>query len=106
MTQATVNNEGKSRVRDALETAGNVVEAGLDVAKLKKRVGNAVEEAIDDAQRLAKQGQYALEDVMDDTTHYIKKNPWQSVGYAAGAGIGVGLLAGWLMARRTNNTVH
>jgi ElaB/YqjD/DUF883 family membrane-anchored ribosome-binding protein len=105
-TQAAVNNEDKSRVREALETAGKVVEASLDVEKLKKKVENAVEEAVFDAQRLAKHGQYALEDVIDDTTHYIKKNPLLSVGYAAGAGLGIGLLAGWLMTRRNNNTVH
>src|SRR4029434_255260 len=102
----TQTDENKSRLREALATAGKVAEAGLDVGMLKKRVENTVEEAVSNAQRLAKRGKYALEDVIDDTTHYIKKNPWPSIGYAAGAGLGVGLLAGWLMTRRNNTTVH
>ncbi len=50
---------------------------------------------------MAKHGRRAIEDTIDDTTYLIKKNPWQSVGYAAGAGLGVGLVAGWLITRRS-----
>lgn len=93
-TQPTVNNETNSRMSDALETAGKIAEVGLDFALLKKRLENAVEDVVREAERMAKHGRHAVEDVMDDTTYWIKKNPWPSVGYAAGAAFGIGLCIG------------
>ena len=104
-TQTTTNTDNKSRVREALETAGKVAGVGLDVGVLKKRLENVVDDATADAERLAKRGRHAVEDIVDDTTYLIKKNPWRSVGYAAGAGLGVGVIAGWLMTRRSDRSV-
>ena len=67
---------------------------------LKKKVEFAVEDAVLEAQHLAKAGKYAVDDMIEDTAHLIKKNPWQAIGYAAGAGLGVGVFAGWLISRR------
>src|SRR5688572_2142891 len=105
-TQTTVNAEEKSRLKEAIETAGRIAETGIDVVALKKRVEYAVEDAVMDAERIAKHGKHAVEDVVEDATYYIKKNPWQSVGYAAGAALGVGFLAGWLVTRRNGENVH
>ena len=102
-TEVTTNTENKSRVREVVATAGKLAETGIDIVALKKRVENAVEDAVVDAERLAKRGQHAMEDVVDDTTYYIKKNPWRSVGYAAGAGLGVGLIAGLFFGRRNGS---
>jgi ElaB/YqjD/DUF883 family membrane-anchored ribosome-binding protein len=102
----TVNSEEKNRLQEVLETAGRIAETGIDIAALKKRVEYAVEDAVMDAERIAKQGKHAVEDVVEDATYYIKKNPWQSVGYAAGAALGVGVLAGWIMTRRNGKNVH
>lgn len=104
--QTAVNSEEKNRLQEAFETAGRIAETGIDIAALKKRVEYAVEDAVMDAERLAKQGKHAVEDVVEDATYYIKKNPWQSVGYAAGAAFGVGILAGWLMTRRNGENTH
>ena len=104
-TQATATTEGNSKVREAFKTAEKIAATGIDVAVLKKRVESAVEDAVTDAQRMAKHGRHALEDAIDETTYRIKKNPWQSVGYAAGAGFGIGLIVGWLM-RRPNARDH
>lgn len=99
-TQATINTEGKSRVREALETAGKIADASLDVGLLKKRLETAVEEAVIEAERLARHSRRAVEDVVEDTTYFIKKKPWRSVGYAAGAGLCIGIFSGWLLSRR------
>ena len=98
-TQATINTETNNRMRDALETAGKIAEVGVDFPLLKKRLGNAVDDAVMEAERMAKHGRRAVEDVMEDTTYWIKKNPWQSVGYVAGAAFGVGLCLGWFTSR-------
>ncbi len=105
-TQTAVNSEQKDRLKEVFETAGKIAETGIDVAALKKRLEYAVENAVLDAERIAKQGKHAVEDVVEDATYYIKKNPWQSVGYAAGAALGVGLLTGWLLTRRNGDRSH
>jgi ElaB/YqjD/DUF883 family membrane-anchored ribosome-binding protein len=105
-TQTAVNSEQKNHLKEVFETAGKIAETGIDIAALKKRVEYAVEDAVMDAERLAKHGKYAVEDVVEDATHYIKKNPWQSIGYAAGAAFGVGFLAGWFVTRRNGENSH
>jgi len=104
-TQEAVNTNERSRVRKALDTATKIADVGFDVGMLKKKLENAVDDATADAERLAKRGRHAVEDIVDDTRYLIKKNPWQSVGYAAGAGLGVGLIAGWLLTRRGDRSV-
>ena len=52
------------------------------------------------AQRVFRRGYEAGEDYLDDTTHYIKHHPWQSIGVAMGIGLSVGFLSGFLTRRR------
>ena len=98
-TQATANTETNSRMSHVLETAGNIAAAGVDFGLLKKKLEHAVEDAVLEAERMAKHGKHAVEDVVEDTTYCIKKNPWQAVGFAAGAGLGIGLCVGWFTSR-------
>ena len=51
------------------------------------------------AQRVVRRGYAAGEDYLDETTHYIKHHPWQSVGVALGVGTFAGLLLGWTWSR-------
>jgi len=51
------------------------------------------------AQRMIRRGLEAGEDCLDETTHYVKHHPWQSVGIAAGVGAFVGVLFGWTCSR-------
>ena len=98
-TQATIDSETTSRMSNALETAGKIAEVAVDFRLLKKRLGNAVDDAVLEAERMAKHGRRAMENVRDDTSYWIKKNPWQSVGYVAGAAFGIGLCLGWFSSR-------
>ena len=52
------------------------------------------------AQRLIRKGYEAGEDYLDDTTHYIKHHPWQSLGVALGVGITLGFFSGFFSRRR------
>lgn len=92
--------DNKGMLRRSFETAGKVAEVALDVELIKKRVGTAVETAVIDAQRRVKRGRYAVEDLIEDTSHKIKKAPLRSVGIMFAAGIGFGMLTGWLMTHR------
>jgi ElaB/YqjD/DUF883 family membrane-anchored ribosome-binding protein len=69
------------------------------VAEGKMLCEDITEKGKRQAGRLIKKGREAGEDCLDDTTHYIKHNPWQSVGIAAGVGAFAGLLFGWTCAR-------
>lgn len=102
-TQTAINSKEKNILQEGLATAGKIAATGIDIVELKKRVETAVEDAVIDAQRIAKRGQHAAEDVVEDATYYIKKNPWQSVGYVFGAGLGIGLFTGLLLTRRNHN---
>jgi ElaB/YqjD/DUF883 family membrane-anchored ribosome-binding protein len=53
------------------------------------------------AQRMVRRGYAAGEDYLDETTHYIKHHPWQSVGVALGVGAFGGVLLGWTRSRAT-----
>ena len=52
------------------------------------------------AQRVIRRGYEAGEDYLDDTTYYIKHNPWHSVGIALSVGLTLGFLSGFLSRRR------
>lgn len=105
-TQASVNSETNSRMSNALETVGKIAEVGVDFRLLKKRLEDAVEDAVLDAERMAKHGRRAMEEVTEDTTYWMKKNPWQSVGYTAGAAFGIGLCVGWFTSRLRTRCDH
>ena len=72
-TQATINSETNSRMSAALETAGKIAEVGVDFRLLKKRLANAVDDAVLEAERIAKHGKRAMEDVKEDTTYWIRR---------------------------------
>lgn len=98
--QAETNEKGF--VKKALNTAEKVVQTGLDVEELKEKASHAVEDGIVDAKRKMKKARYAAEDLVDDTAHYIKHDPWRSVGITFGVGFGMEAIAGLLLAREAN----
>src|SRR2546421_3099960 len=94
-----------SKVRT--ETIENGASAGLRLAHLAAKAAEGkllaedlVEIGKRKAQRLVRRGYEAGEDYLDDTTHYIKHNPWQGVGIALGVGLTLGFLSGFLSRRR------
>jgi ElaB/YqjD/DUF883 family membrane-anchored ribosome-binding protein len=91
METATVENDMStgSAFADLAARAAAGKMLAEDIAELGKRK----------AQHLIRRGREASEDCLDETTHYIKHNPWQSVGIAAGVGVFGGLLFGWTCSR-------
>jgi ElaB/YqjD/DUF883 family membrane-anchored ribosome-binding protein len=91
METATVEN-GKSTESKFAHLAARAAEGKMlaeDFADIGKRK----------AQRMIRRGREAGEDYLDETTHYLKHHPWQSVGIAAGVGALVGVLLGWTCSR-------
>ena len=88
------------------ETLENGTSTGLKLAHLAAKAAEGkilaedlVEIGKRKAERLVHHGREAGEDLLDDATHHIKHNPWQSVGIAAGVGAFVGLLLGLTCSR-------
>ena len=52
------------------------------------------------AQRLVRRSYAAGEDYLDDTTHFIKHHPWQSIGVALGVGLTLGFFGGFFSTRK------
>ena len=91
MQTATVQN-GKSTGFKLANLTAKAAEGKLlaeDLVEMGKRK----------AQRMIRHGYEATEDCLDETTHYIKHNPWQSVGVALGIGVALGFIAGMLSRR-------
>jgi len=85
--------------RKTIETGAQVANMGLDAARMKERVEHAVDDRVTAARRAAKRGRYAAEDLLDEATHCIKKNPMGAVAASFWAGFGLGALAVWLSSR-------
>ena len=89
--------EGKAmeNVTDAI----NLAHLTHQVAKAKVLIDDVMDDGKRKVERTAKRGLVAVEDCIEDTTYYIKRHPWQSVGTALGLGTAIGLFAGWLTSR-------
>jgi ElaB/YqjD/DUF883 family membrane-anchored ribosome-binding protein len=88
MQTATMEN-GKSTGIKLAELTAKAVEGKVlaeDMIEIGKRK----------AQRIIRRGYETGEDYLDDTTHYIKHNPWHSVGVALAIGLSLGFLGGFL----------
>jgi ElaB/YqjD/DUF883 family membrane-anchored ribosome-binding protein len=88
-----------SAIKTATDAAVQLTHLTHEASKAKTLVNDAVENGKRKAKRMAKRGYVAAEDYLDDTTYYIKRHPWQSVGIALGLGAGAGIVTGWLFSR-------
>jgi ElaB/YqjD/DUF883 family membrane-anchored ribosome-binding protein len=92
MESTTVQN-GKSAGLKLAHIAAKAVE-GKIIAEDMLEVGRRK------AQRLVRRSYEAGEDYLDETRHYVKHHPWQSVGLALGVGLTLGFLGGFFTRRR------
>lgn len=75
----------------------NTIENFTDKAKVL--CNEVMEDGKHTVERTFKRGIVATQDCIEDTTHFIKRHPWQSIGTAVGIGVAVGLCAGWQAGR-------
>ena len=78
----------------------NLPDLSGQVAKAKTLVNDVIEDGKHKMGRTFKRAIIATEECIEDTTYFIKRHPWQSVGTAVGIGAIVGLFAGWQVSRR------
>ncbi len=100
MREEIIESKGDGLLNGFVHTAGQVAKAGLKVEEIKEKVTHAIEDGMVDARRMVKRGRYAAEDLVEDTAHRIKKDPWASVGITFGVGVVFGATIGWLLGHR------
>jgi ElaB/YqjD/DUF883 family membrane-anchored ribosome-binding protein len=87
-------------VANGKNTATKLAHLAAKAAEGKIIAEDLVEIGKRKAQRMVRRGYETGEDYLDDTTHYIKHNPWRSVGIALSVGLTLGFLGGFLGKRR------
>ena len=88
-------------MENVTDKAINLPDLAHQVTKAKVLVNDVIEDGKHRVGRTFKRGIIATEECIEDTGHFIKRHPWQSVGTAVGIGAVVGLLAGWQASRRS-----
>lgn len=89
----------ESKVVENVTDAINLAHLTHEVSKAKVLIDDVLEDGKRKAERLVKRGFVAAEDCVEDSTYFIKRHPWQSVGAAFGVGAAIGVLAGWMTTR-------
>jgi ElaB/YqjD/DUF883 family membrane-anchored ribosome-binding protein len=81
----------------ACEADERLTHFGKDAVRMKATIAEAIEDRVDTARRALKHGYRATENLVDDTTHQIKRNPLRALGFSFVAGAA----AGWFLLHRT-----
>lgn len=100
MLETTVEAEKEQGVTGRVRAVEErIAEIGAEAGRLRRKVTGAVEEKYDEARRVIRRGQHAAEDLVDETSYRIKRDPLASVAVTFGVGLGLGLLIGALVKR-------
>jgi ElaB/YqjD/DUF883 family membrane-anchored ribosome-binding protein len=93
----TVRNDMKSLVREAQDLFREATSVTGDKADELRALGlNLLDAAVSKAQEVQAVALETGKEVAESADEFVKENPWQAVGIAAG----VGLLVGILIARK------
>ena len=88
-------------IQSVLERTGDqVAETARKASRAASAVGDALEDGVGVARRVAKQGGDAAEEFIDDTTKRLQRHPIETVVTTFAIGIAVGILVGWTIKRR------
>jgi ElaB/YqjD/DUF883 family membrane-anchored ribosome-binding protein len=88
------------RIVDAAQHAAHVSQ---EARLVKSLAYDAIEDGAHEAKRAVKKsvqrGIERLEDIKDESVHYVKRQPLKAIAMAAGVGLMVGMAAAWITSR-------
>jgi ElaB/YqjD/DUF883 family membrane-anchored ribosome-binding protein len=82
--------------RMARPANGPFADFAKDAVRMKAAIADAIEDRMTTARRAVKHGYRATEDIVEDATHRIKRDPWRAMSLSLIAGTAVG----WLLSHR------
>jgi ElaB/YqjD/DUF883 family membrane-anchored ribosome-binding protein len=88
------------RIVDAVQHAAHV---SHEARLVKSLAYDAIEDGAHEAKRAVEKsvqrGIEKLEDIKDESVHYVKRQPLKAMAMAAGVGLMVGMAAAWITGR-------
>lgn len=106
-------NVSKTSERDTPSMADRVIDAARYAVHLShegRAVKSLAEDAFEDgvhvARRAARRATERLEDLKDEGVHYVKRQPVKAIALAAGVGLMIGLMTGWIGARLSSERLN
>ena len=100
MAHAETLESNNGRLADrAMDIVGRASHLAHEVKLAKTIATDAAEDGARAARRAVKQTVHRAQDLVEDTTHEIKRRPLQAIGVAFAAGSFVGLMVGWFSRR-------
>jgi ElaB/YqjD/DUF883 family membrane-anchored ribosome-binding protein len=82
------------------QTGEQIAETARKASRAASAVGDALEDGVGVARRVAKQGGDAAEELLDDTKKRLQRHPVETVVVTFAAGVVAGIAIGWMMWRR------
>jgi len=84
-----------------LEQMGEQIdETAHKVSRAASAVADAFEDGVITARRMAKRGEHAAEELLDDTRKHVQNRPFETIAVTFAAGIAAGAAIGWMIRRR------
>jgi ElaB/YqjD/DUF883 family membrane-anchored ribosome-binding protein len=95
VTRDKLVHDVKDVLNDVEQLMRQAATAGeAQASELRDRAAHALEDAQGRLDRLSREVTRAAKDAADATDDWVHKNPWSTVGMAAGIGILIGVLVG------------
>ena len=101
-TRETSERATPSIGRRVAEAAGQAAHLSHEARMVRSLAEDAIEDGVHRARRAVKsvrRGIERLEDVKDEAAYYVKRQPLRTMALAAGLGLVVGVIAGWIAGR-------
>jgi ElaB/YqjD/DUF883 family membrane-anchored ribosome-binding protein len=87
--------------QSVLERAGDqIAETVRQASRTTCAVGDALEDGVEAARRVAKHGGDAAEEFLNDTTKRLQRHPIETVAATLAIGVFAGIVIGWMVKRR------
>lgn len=81
-------------------TSEQVAETARKASRTTSAVAEALQDGVEAARRIAKQGGDAAEELIDDTTKRLQRHPVETVFATFAIGVTFGVILGWMIKRR------
>lgn len=81
-------------------TVDQIAEPRRKASQATSAVADAIEDGVETAGRIAKQGGDAAEEFIDDTTERLQRHPVETIVVAVAMGIAAGIVIGRMIKRR------